>query len=429
MNIQNNKRSNVGELPLQPQKKVQKIEPPPINVLPSELLMHIFSFLEIADLMRASHVNEYWSQAANSNVLWKPIAEIVGYRLLDAGGSFKTQILPEHIRLVKKFKEIEKDVLHLRALIPSHLMEKPKTVSKLKHLGAWRAALHSKTLVDCIGHFTQNTPEPITSIMQRRQLSTDDHLKLAGYVMSQNIIQVWNKLALAAQIPHQMPNNLETCCDPKVVNSTFSQWIDDHLNDLHQVEILQLTNLGLIMLPDGLQQLKDLKVLNISKNLLHSLPEWISNLTNLETLHLYNNHFTYLPEDIKDLNNLKELNFGYTQITEIPDWISNLSLLEELAFPYAPVKQISQSTKQLKQLEKLDLSETNITSLPSSLSKMDSLSKLTITTSLCQQTTEFPPQLKKLRIRVYGNEINMRDQRLFEKLRRRNDFEVKIRHD
>jgi Leucine-rich repeat (LRR) protein len=438
MNIQNNKRSNNGELPLQPQQKIQKVEPPPINALPIEMITHIFSFLDIHDLVKASLVNRHWLQIATYDGLWKAIAYKLGLQELDNMASFKTLISDTDIK-------IQESSSKFGALIPNHFTQKPRTISKLQYLFAWSLSLGKKNCLPCITNFNQNTStNPFTYLtlytaFSFLKLCTYEDKLLAEFVISHNIIDVWRQIAQKAGIQVNIDQNLALQFDSRLINSWFNQWMNSNLNSLQQVENLELKNLGLIMLPDGLQRLENLKELDISENSLHLIPHWIGNLTklehlivnmnklfflpdsvrelkNLKVLHLYNNNFTKLPEVIKDLTNLETLDFGFTLITKVPDWIGNLSLLKDLAFPYAPVEQFSKSAGQLKKLERLDLSHTKLASLPPCLLKMENLFKLTINPSLCPAATDLPPHLKKLRIRIDGNEMSAQDLQLFKQL-------------
>jgi Leucine-rich repeat (LRR) protein len=409
MNIQNNKRSNEGELPLQPQQKIQKIEPPPINTLPSELLMHIFSFLDIEDLLKVSLVNFYCHEMTADNLLWKAIANRID-------GLVNKVDVPYREAITTPFKGILKMAGGIGVFIPEHLKKGPKTAAKLEKLIPYHEALDPGSLVECIKHFTQNAPETIVCIIfeyERGYLSTDDHLKLAGYVMSQNIIQVWSKIALAEKIPHEIPNDLHISWDSKHANSLFNEWVEKNMDKLNPIRDLNLSDLNLIYLPDKLQLLTNLKKLNLKDNRLNLLPNWIGNLTKLEilevtdnflsripdcvknlqsltTLNLDLNEFDLVPDPIKYLGNLKNLNLEDNRITVLPDWIGNFSDLEILSLYNNPIEYMPESAAQLKKLKVLDISNTQLTRFPPCIFEMDNLRELSIGACLYPSFSPIP---------------------------------------
>ena len=63
-------------------------------------------------------------------------------------------------------------------------------------------------------------------------------------------------------------------------------------------------------LPSQIQNLKNLKTLNMSNNLMTGIPAEIGQLQKLETLDLSNNQFTGLPNELGNLKNLKTLNLS-----------------------------------------------------------------------------------------------------------------------
>ena len=343
MNIQDNKRSNDGNLPIQPPQKIQNLGPRPFKTLPKELIVHIFSFLNIVDLANISSVNKSWSQIANDNVLWKKFAETfakrVDYRVKDSSKKMKSQITPKYVDLVEKIKENENDLPDLRPLIPCHLMKKPTTILKLLHLNAWLSALRPKILRNCILQFEANEPDinpddnMYTSVTKAFYKVENESIKrkmLAEFVINYNIIGVWSEIAQKAGIQMTIDHNLVKQPDSKRVNSLFNQWIDDNLEAIQKIETLKLSRLGLIMLPDGLKRLENLKVLDISVNSLHFIPHWIGNLTKLEHLLVNTNALSFLPWSMKNLTSLKKLHLHINKFTGLPDGLQHLENLEEL---------------------------------------------------------------------------------------------------
>lgn len=78
-------------------------------------------------------------------------------------------------------------------------------------------------------------------------------------------------------------------------------------------------------LPQDIDKLKNLEVLNMGANVLKDLPSSFANLDNLKDLDLYNNDFDVFPEEITKLKNLQKLDLTMNNIKEIPDSIANLA--------------------------------------------------------------------------------------------------------
>ena len=117
-------------------------------------------------------------------------------------------------------------------------------------------------------------------------------------------------------------------------------------------------------------QLKQLKVLNVSKNMishisckisnssklerlllddnqLEQLPLEVGTLTKLNFLSCCNNSIKFLPQTFKNLKNLVYLNVSGNKLKEIPSWIRELSKLEEL---YAQINKLKSLPSEFQHL-------------------------------------------------------------------------------
>jgi Leucine-rich repeat (LRR) protein len=66
---------------------------------------------------------------------------------------------------------------------------------------------------------------------------------------------------------------------------------------------------------------------NLSNNIISSLPESIGDLNNLTSLQLQNNKLTLLPESIGNLNNLTSLQLQNNKLTTLPLTLTKLNKL------------------------------------------------------------------------------------------------------
>jgi internalin A len=145
---------------------------------------------------------------------------------------------------------------------------------------------------------------------------------------------------------------------------------------------LDLSDLGLTALPDGIGKLPRLTKLNLSNNRLIALPGAISQLTQLTNLHLYNNRLTALPDAIGQLAQLTALDVSGNQLTALPEAIG-----------------------QLTQLTTLDVSGNQLTAVPDAIGKLTKLTTLNISINRLNSLSECLRDIVSLRgLYLHGND-------------------------
>ena len=99
-------------------------------------------------------------------------------------------------------------------------------------------------------------------------------------------------------------------------------------------ELINLKKLDLFNrlteIPEEIDSLNNLQILDLNANGLTFLPKEIGNLTNLQKLNLSFNKLTFLPKEIGNLINLKELSLSFNNLTYLPKEIGNLINLQYL---------------------------------------------------------------------------------------------------
>ncbi|MCY3410018.1 MAG: leucine-rich repeat domain-containing protein [Candidatus Heimdallarchaeota archaeon] len=144
-------------------------------------------------------------------------------------------------------------------------------------------------------------------------------------------------------------------------------------------------------LPDEINRLNNLKILDISHNRLQVLNYELAELTELEQLLLSNNQLVNIPSDFSELEHLKVMDISYNkiknlhadfsklqnlthfraqgnQLSEIPSFLSFLQLVEEIDLSYNNISNINAEFNQLLDLTTLILSNNRIGAIPSFLS-------------------------------------------------------------
>jgi len=96
------------------------------------------------------------------------------------------------------------------------------------------------------------------------------------------------------------------------------------------LEYLDLSNYGIITLPESIGNLDFIKELNLINNSIEILPESFTHMESLLILKLHNNMLSSLPENIGNLELLEEFFLSGNQITFIPESIGELQNLQKL---------------------------------------------------------------------------------------------------
>ncbi len=97
------------------------------------------------------------------------------------------------------------------------------------------------------------------------------------------------------------------------------------------------TGVGLKVLPPEIEQLVNLRELELSGNQLIKIPECVAKLSKLETINISGNQISEIPEWMGQLSNLTELYLSGNQISEIPSALKNLEKLGVLHLDRNPL--------------------------------------------------------------------------------------------
>ncbi|NXE10851.1 LRC18 protein, partial [Lophotis ruficrista] len=125
---------------------------------------------------------------------------------------------------------------------------------------------------------------------------------------------------------------------------------------LADVDELDLSRNMLKKIPSSIQKFQKLRWLDLHSNQLEELPEAIGTLQNLFYLNICNNKLTTksLPEELNLLKNLRILNLGLNCLDSIPTSLGALNELKELGVFDNALTTIPNSVKKLPKLKKLN---------------------------------------------------------------------------
>ena len=138
-------------------------------------------------------------------------------------------------------------------------------------------------------------------------------------------------------------------------NYPFLSWDQVKNASPDTVFYLTFTKSKLTVLPDSLAKFQHLKALDLSKNQLEELPDFIGGLDSLVYLDLSKNKLAVFPVEICRLTGLKTLIVNRNEFEELPDCIRYLSSLQFLDLWSTPIRTFPPGFTELKSLQKLDL--------------------------------------------------------------------------
>ncbi|MEH1958089.1 COR domain-containing protein [Nostoc sp.] len=176
-----------------------------------------------------------------------------------------------------------------------------------------------------------------------------------------------------------------------MTNEELLQIIEQAVRD--KVTTLDLSNKGLITLPQEFEQLTNLRSLDLGSNQLSSLPPEIGKLTNLQSFNLYNNQLSSLPPEFVQLTNLQSLFLHCNQLNSLPPEIVQLTNLLRLDLDNNQLSSLPPEFVQLTNLQTLFLSFNQLSSLQLEIVQLTNLQSLFLQ---CNQLSSLPPEIRQL---------------------------------
>lgn len=153
------------------------------------------------------------------------------------------------------------------------------------------------------------------------------------------------------------------------------------------------------ILLDTIKKFTNLMHLSFSRCMyLHELPDFIEKMELLVVLDLKFLRISFLPNSIENLKRLKVLKVAYTEIHTIPCSLGGVESLEELDASFCPhlKDEIPWKLWSLTHLRILDLDESPISTVPRKISGFSSLQTLKIASHQLSPLPELPSSLRSL---------------------------------
>ncbi len=400
-----------------------------------------------SDLTKFKNLEEFSCErckALDLTALFNQLSQLPKLKKLDiSGGEFKT--LPDNIGKLINLEELKLKDNNFVTLPDSFINLKKLKVLSLEHnaylyddsvynrlkylfvedlnfsasglleVSEQLGVLHTLKRLDLSINDIKVLPQSFSQLSELRYLRLDRNLHLDLV----KIISVLSPLSGLAELDAQECNIDNLPLDiGKLTNLKRLDLKSDRLTslpltfgDLANLEYLDLgyAEMGGHMnkisdLGPSFGHFKKLKYLNLSGNVLTSLPEGFAGLTDLEYLNISLNKLSAFPMPVTSLTKLQQLDLSLNDIHAVPAQLGNLEALVELHIdgnffnkPDKKIKALPEEICRLKNLQTLTLKDNIIEQLPDCFGSLSKLQKLDLRDNLLDTFPASFTQLKNLK--------------------------------
>ncbi|MEJ1276658.1 leucine rich repeat containing 18 [Cricetulus griseus] len=147
---------------------------------------------------------------------------------------------------------------------------------------------------------------------------------------------------------------------------------------LNEVDELDLSRNMIRKIPDSISKFQNLRWLDLHSNYIDKLPESIGQMTTLLYLNVSNNRLTTngLPVELNQLKNIRTVNLGLNHLDSVPTTLGALKDLHEVGLNDNLLSSIPASISKLPKLKKLNLKRNPFPKTEESDAFVDSIKRL-----------------------------------------------------
>lgn len=157
------------------------------------------------------------------------------------------------------------------------------------------------------------------------------------------------------------------------ISDTTLQILPAEISNLSNLQTLLLYGNEIKTIPDTIGALDKLKVLDISRNQLDNVPDTITKLQNLTTVNFSNNKLTSFPE-LKEFTKLSVIDLSGNKLSQFPDiCFEENANLSEIYLKENVIDEIPHSIDQLISLKHFSLAKNQIKKVPKNLANISKL--------------------------------------------------------
>lgn len=185
------------------------------------------------------------------------------------------------------------------------------------------------------------------------------------------------RLDLSHQNLQDPPKYLENLKELKMLNLSGNTHLDlevffNKISEPEKLRVLILDSLSLKSLPKNISRFKNLKQLSLGYNPFLDLESAFNVLSGsqIEFLNLMGNDLNSIPENIKNLSFLEELNLSFNHISKEQDYLylSELPLLKSIWLDHNNLEALPYTISSLSHLRNLYIDNNKLSNLPRQLS-------------------------------------------------------------
>ncbi|CAD5119816.1 DgyrCDS8400 [Dimorphilus gyrociliatus] len=234
-----------------------------------------------------------------------------------------------------------------------------KVHTKFVSEGKATISLNEPEMDICISHADKENLQKflnaLKAVLTNKEFGIND-FKIIKPVTAKNVKNLQSSLSITDKKNYPIIKNFPSQLEKLEVSCDLKK-IDNRIFQLKRLSTLNLSLNVISTLPEfNKETLQNLSTLMLNSNQLCNLPESIAVLKTLATVSLKSNNFTKFPTVLFDLPRLRELHLDDNNIQKVPNGIARLKrCLKELTLSNCSLEEVAADIRFLK-LNHLDLS-------------------------------------------------------------------------
>ena len=231
--------------------------------------------------------------------------------------------------------------------------------------------------IDVVGKFDiDKFSNSIRALYLKKEIQSFKTDKLAKIIKNYTIIKYFEEIL--KDVDYQIEKGLVTELNLSFASNEIHGWkilnnLSQFLNDLEDLKRLELRSDRIGKFPISISYLYSLQFLDLSHNSIGKIPDSIQSLKSLEYLNLEYNDLTEVPKSIGSLTSLKELNLKHNKLTNLTSNLGKLTTLKVINLHGNQFDMFPPVLEDLSSLETLKLGLNNLRSVPAWVKNLHSL--------------------------------------------------------